>query len=161
MKNKLILLCGGRRMNRISVFDVAGFFLSKNSMTPKKLQKLTYYAEAWHQALLEEPLILDESFQAWVHGPVSPSLYQRYRSYGWNPIPKEETTVNFNEQSLSILESVWETYGDQDGNSLEALTHSEAPWRNARAGLEPNENSNVVISTEDMKNYYKSIYIGG
>ncbi|WP_217588716.1 Panacea domain-containing protein [Lentibacillus saliphilus] len=149
-------------MNRISVLDVANYFLSKNSMTPKKLQKLAYYAEAWHQALLQRPLIEDESFQAWVHGPVAPSLYQKYKTYGWNPIPKtEEATVNFCEESLSILESVWETYGDQDGNSLEALTHSEAPWINARAGLEPNENSNVVISTEDMRNYYRSIYLGG
>lgn len=149
-------------MNRTTVFDVANFFLSKDKMTPKKLQKLTYYAEAWHQALLNRPLIEDESFQAWVHGPVAPSLYQEYKQYGWNPIPKrEEEAVDFNEESSSILESVWETYGDQDGNSLEALTHNEAPWRNARAGLEPNVNSNVVISTEDMKNYYRSIYLGG
>ncbi len=162
MSNNLILLCGGRSMNQISVFDVADFFLSKDSMTPKKLQKLTYYAEAWHQALLEDCLIKDESFQAWVHGPVAPKLYREYRDYGWNPIPKkEETAMDFSEQSLSILESVWETYGDQDGNSLEALTHSELPWRNARVGLAPNENSNVVISIDDMKNYYKSIYIGG
>ncbi len=161
-KSKLILLPGGSRMERTSVFDVASFFLSKESMSPKKLQKLTYYAEAWHQALLNEPLIHDESFQAWVHGPVAPSLYRRYKPFGWSPIPKvEKITAKFNEKTLELLESVWETYGDQDGNSLEALTHSEAPWRNARAGLEPNDNSNVVISTEDMKSYYRSIYIGG
>lgn len=162
MKNtRLIFLNGGKRMNRIGVLDVANFFLSKDSMTPKKLQKLTYYAEAWHQALYQRPLIHDESFQAWVHGPVAPSLYRRYKQYGWNPIPKKEIDIDFDDESISILESVWETYGDQDGNSLEALTHSEAPWRNARAGLEPNDNSNVVISTDDMRNYYRSIYIGG
>lgn len=160
-KRNIFLLCGGRRLGRNTVFDVADFFLSKESMTPKKLQKLTYYAEAWHQALLDKPLIHDESFQAWVHGPVAPSLYHKYKKYGWTPIPTKECTLDFNKESLSILESVWETYGNQDGNSLEALTHAEAPWINARIGLEPDENSNVVISSEDMKKYYKSIYLGG
>lgn len=144
-----------------SVLDVASYFLSLDHMTPKKLQKLTYYAEAWHQALLQRPLI-DESFQAWVHGPVVPSLYQEFKSYGWNQIERRDNPeVAFTNETLEVLESVWETYGDQDGNSLEALTHSEAPWRNARAGIEASENSNVVISTEDMKTYYKSIYLGG
>lgn len=161
MRNTIFLLYGGDKMNRITVLDVASFFLSKDSMTPKKLQKLTYYAEAWHQALLDRHLIHDESFQAWVHGPVAPSLYQKYKKFGWNPIPQEDSHVNFADDSLSVLESVWETYGDQDGNSLEALTHSEFPWINARMGLAPSDNSNVVISVEDMKNYYKSIYLGG
>lgn len=160
----ILLLCGGMNMDRIGIFDVADFFLTKDSMTPKKLQKLSYYAEAWHQALLDKPLIHDESFQAWVHGPVVPKLYQKYKTYGWNPIEKEENEdviKKFDDDSLSILESVWKTYGDQDGNSLEALTHSEPPWRNARAGLDSRTNANNVIAVEDMKKYYKEIYIGG
>lgn len=161
VKIKLMLLLGGDKMDYIGVLDVAEFFLSKESMSPKKLQKLTYYAEAWHQTLLDEPLIHDESFQAWVHGPVAPKLYREYKRFGWNCIPKvDKVTAKFSDKTLELLESVWETYGDQDGNSLEALTHSETPWRNARVGLQPNENSNVVISTEDMRNYYQSIYLG-
>ena len=33
------------------VMDVANWFLSQSSMTHKKLQKLCYYAQAWHCAL--------------------------------------------------------------------------------------------------------------
>lgn len=163
MNNNILLLCGGRNMENIRVFDVADFFLTKESMTPKKLQKLSYYAEAWHQALLDKPLIHDESFQAWVHGPVAPNLYRKYKEYGWRPIPQEKdkgVNERFCDDSLSILESVWETYGDQDGNSLEALTHSELPWRNARVGLDSRTNANNVIAVEDMKKYYQEIYIG-
>ncbi len=148
--------------NTYGVKDVAYFFLNKESMTPKKLQKLVYYAEAWNQALRKLPLINDQSFEAWVHGPVAPRLYQIYKDYGWNPIPKrDDVDLGFDDAALGILESVWETYGDQDGNSLEALTHSELPWINARVGLQSNENSNVVIDAEDMRNYYSSIYLGG
>lgn len=54
-------------MSGIGVVEVSDFFLNKESMSPKKLQKLTYYAEAWHQALLNEKLINDDNFEAWVH----------------------------------------------------------------------------------------------
>lgn len=147
-------------MSGIGVVEVSDFFLNKESMSPKKLQKLTYYAEAWHQALLNEKLINDDNFEAWVHGPVAPTLYQKYKEYGWQKIPKKVTELNFDDNTLEILESVWNTYGNQDGNSLEALTHTEMPWKKARLGFQSNENSQVVISPDGMREYYKSIYIG-
>lgn len=143
------------------ILDIAQWFLSKEPMTPKKLQKLTYYAEAWSNALFERHLISDDNFEAWVHGPVSPKLYNEYRGYKWQEIPeKEDNSSLFNDEDLDLLESVWVTYGHNSANDLEALTHTEAPWRNARAGLNDDESSNKVISTEDMKNYYSRIYIG-
>ena len=36
---------------RYSVFDIANWFLLKEEMTQKKLQKLCYYAQAWCYAL--------------------------------------------------------------------------------------------------------------
>ncbi len=49
---------------KYSYKDISGWFLSKESMTPKKLQKLTYYAEAWANALLGEGILSDTAFQA-------------------------------------------------------------------------------------------------
>lgn len=40
-----------------SVFDIANWFLTKEAMTPKKLQKLVYYYFAWGQALLKRDMI--------------------------------------------------------------------------------------------------------
>lgn len=156
------MMVNPKARNTYRAEEIASFFLNKESMTPKKLQKLTYYAEAWHQALRDRSLIIDESFEAWVHGPVAPGLYQKYKKFGWTPIPRHKNIdVDFDDETLEVLESVWETYGDQDGNSLEALTHSELPWIKARTNLEPNENSNVKINEDDMKSYYRSIYLGG
>lgn len=59
-----------------SVLDVAEWFLHRKSFTHKQLQKLCYYAQAWHCALLNKTLF-DEEIQAWVHGPVCPVLYSR------------------------------------------------------------------------------------
>lgn len=55
---------------------------------------------------------------------------------------------------------MWDTYGNKDGNELEALSHSEKPWREARIGLGEDERGDSVIRTETMKTYYRSIYSG-
>lgn len=145
-----------------SVFCIANWFLSKEAMTPKKLQKLCYYAQAWYLALYNEKLI-DTNFQAWVHGPVCPELYNRYRNYGWTLINQNDLSPcseSLQARDINLLESVWTTYGIYDGQQLESLTHSEAPWINARAGLGIWEQSQNIISDQDMKNFYLSIYIG-
>lgn len=148
-------------MKQYPIEVVANWFLSKESMSPKKLQKITYYAEAWSNALFGCNLINDSKFQAWVHGPVSPELYRKYKSYGWSLIPKNnDSNIELDSETLNLLESVWVTYGDKSANELEALTHLEDPWKNARNNLNDDQPSNALISADDMRNYYKSIYIG-
>lgn len=145
---------------RYSIYDVADWFLSKGAMTHKKLQKLCYYAQAWSYALKNRRLIRAD-FQAWVHGPVSPALYDRFKNFGYDTIRlRGEYKCNMKEEDIELLENVWETYGEQTGNSLEALTHRELPWVEARKGYGQNEKCTVVISPEVMKKYYRSIYVG-
>ena len=148
-------------MKKYSIFNISDWFLSKEAMSPKKLQKLSYYFEAWSYALFNDSLISDTKFEAWVHGPVSPELYSRYKEFGWNDIEQTEDNSDlFDNKALDLLESVWITYGSKSANELEALTHSELPWINARKGLGETEPSNELINAEDMKEYYLSIYIG-
>lgn len=149
-------------MNEYSVFDIANWFLNKSSMSPKKLQKLTYYAQAWSYALYNQTLINDTVFEAWSHGPVSPELYHKYKKYGWRDIDKNSEIVQVDDKAKVLLESVWLTYGDKSANELEALTHQELPWQEARrrAGANCSDRCNEHINVEDMKKYYLSIYSG-
>ena len=125
-----------------SIFDVAEWFLSKSSMTPKKLQKLVYYAYSWTLTLVNEDeeslefrLFEDSIPEAWVHGPVFPELYKEYKDYGWQQIPKYEDEVYYFEEDVEdILEQVFDVYGSLTGNQLETITHQEEPWLNAREG---------------------------
>lgn len=130
-------------------------------MSDKKLQKLSYYAVAWGWALFNRPIVHNDRFEAWVHGPVSPQLYQEYREHGWNKIaaPVKEAHA-FDEEMTNLLESVWAIYGDKSGNELEALTHTEAPWQAARIGLHPDDACHNVISPQTMRQFYLSIYSG-
>jgi uncharacterized phage-associated protein len=58
------------------------------------------------------------------------------------------------EHSQAHLNEVMRIYGKFDGATLERMTHQEAPWRDARKGLAPDEPSNRVITHEAMKKYY-------
>lgn len=141
-----------------SVYDVAKWFLDKQSMTHKKIQKLCYYAQAWHCALLGEPLF-DSEIQAWVHGPVVPALYPVYADYKWLEIPQKEfDDSHMNKQAISVLEAVYATYGEFSGDQLESLTHSEDPWVSVRKGLKPWDSCTAPIVPEAMKVYYRRKY---
>ena len=89
-----------------TVDNVADYFLSKESMSPKKLQKLVYYGYAWTIALLNDTAedihfkLFESDIEAWVHGPVVPELYQKYKDFGWHDIPKVE---NFDESIWLLL----------------------------------------------------------
>lgn len=142
-----------------SVFDVANWFLSKEPMTPKKVQKLCYYYKAWSLALYDEDFLPGADFQAWIHGPVCPELYQRYKDYGWNDIPRyTDNLFPFDERETDVLDSVWVTYGEMSANALEAQTHSQRPWQLAREGYEDYQNCEVVIKPEWMRDFYKQLY---
>lgn len=147
-----------------SVFNVAEWFLSKESMTPKKLQKLVYYAYSWVLALMNEDIddltnkLFDDSCpQAWVHGPVFPELYEEYKKYGWKEIEKNNVSeFNCSEDIEDILNQVYYIYGKFSGNQLESITHQEDPWIKARSGCKPYEISNKVISDKDIYMCYNS-----
>ena len=130
-------------------------------MSHLKLQKLLFYCDAYCLAFFGRELVADK-FEAWVHGPVSPALYDKFKCFSFSSIKLAgDYTPRIASDDIELIESVWETYGDHTGNALEALTHSEPPWIEARAGYAPNERCNVPISLESMKRYYASIYLGG
>lgn len=142
---------------KYSVFDVANWFLCREAMTQKKLQKLCYYAQAWYYALKNQRLMNTE-FQAWTQGPVSPVLYEWFKSFGVAKIKIKGTPkFSFSDEDAVFLCRVWETYGDKTGNALEALSHHEQPWQKARCGYDEGERCTVAISPATMRNFYKFI----
>lgn len=142
-----------------TIFDVAQWFLSKHSMTHKKLQKLCYYAQAWYCALYDGTPFFNEQFEAWVHGPVCKALYSRYADYGWSAIPMTENNdAVFDQQQLDILNAVFDLYDNYNGDQLEEITHRESPWQKQRVGLHEYEPSSNVISVKDMREYYLAEY---
>lgn len=92
----------GREM--ITVLDVARAMLTFESMPHKKLQKLCYYTYAWFLTFYRERLF-NGPFEAWIHGPVHPELYQFYKENGWKPIDQvsRESLANIDEKTYEFL----------------------------------------------------------
>ena len=85
--------------SEINSYNIADFFLTKSELTPKKVQKLVYYAYSWFIAINNqsanqiENILFDEIPEAWIHGPVFPSLYLRFKSFNWNEIPRNKENI--------------------------------------------------------------------
>jgi len=153
-------------MNKISAVDLSKYILAKlGSMSHLKLQKLIYYVEAYHLAYFEESII-EEDFEAWVHGPVVREVWDNYKNFD-SPlfdslelskdearkiIKKIESILT--EDQLDLINDVFRALGEKSSYELERLTHEEKPWREARNGLPGDKNSSNKISKDTMKNFY-------
>lgn len=155
-------------INHKSYTPIADFFIALSNETGSlisnlKLQKLVYYADAWHLANYNEPLI-KEDFQAWVHGPAIPSLYGEYKNFSWQPIVRNDLKSGslagikeqLNPKTVELLEQVCDSYFGLTAYELERLTHNEDPWRKTREGLADDEISERVISKDLIKDYYSA-----
>jgi uncharacterized phage-associated protein len=143
--------------------DVADYILTLSCpeegdlMSNLKIQKLCYYAAGVAAALREDnsqPLF-DEDVQAWLHGPVVPSLYRRFKEHGDGAIPCESIEVeldNFHPSDRFLLESIYENFAQYSGWKLRQMTHDEPPWKNAYV-----EGKNKVITLDSMSDYFKDI----
>lgn len=149
--------------NSDKIMLAAKYFVKKSKEDPEKgldalkLQKLLYYTKAWGMVLKNRQLFPDQ-FQAWVHGPANPKVWQAYREFDFAAPHPEIVAMSFdefNKDEKEVLENIWNVYGKFDGRYLEALTHTEEPWLEARRGLEPSVASQNVISDELMKQYYE------
>lgn len=153
----------------ITAQTVARFFLAFANecgelMTNLKLNKLVYYTQAWHLALLDRPLF-EEQIEAWVHGPVIPELYGEYKRYGYHPILEDNLDLEsmrqqFNVAQQDLLGDIIEVYFPKSAYELEQLTHDEDPWILARNGLKPDVASHNVIEHGVMKRFYAQMKKG-
>jgi uncharacterized phage-associated protein len=138
------------------ILDVARYVLSRDSMTPKKLQKICYYCQGWHLAFTDGSPLFAQNLEAWVHGPVSPDLYSYYKGYRWDIIPTAEYPADgeLTPYQKAVIDEVYKAYGPYSGDDLELLSHSEAPWIKARGDLEPTAPSNNVITLTSMTEFF-------
>jgi uncharacterized phage-associated protein len=138
-----------------SAHDVAAYILYKQegSMSTWKLQKLAYYAQAWH-SVWEGEALFSEPIEAWANGPVVRALYDKHRgkftvtSWQWGK------RGNLTQKQRESIDAVLSFYGDKSGHWLSELTHQEDPWRNARQGLGANERGRKRITLGSLNEYY-------
>lgn len=136
------------------VDDVAAALLEATGpVTTMKLQKLVYYAQAWHLVFSAEPLFGD-TIEAWSQGPVTRSLYEqhrdRYKVAKWSP----GSPARLSPAELETISWVLRKYSGFSAEALSRMTHMETPWQIARGVLADDERSSNPISLDIMRDFY-------
>ena len=145
--------------------DVAKWFInatdreSGDDMTHLKVQKLIYYAQGWSLAYFDTPLFR-ETLEAWVHGPVAPSVWDQFKEFEWKSLPVQRLTRKIAAPHADLLAAVSGKYGIFSAKKLENMTHNEDPWKAARGDLPDHARCRNAISVEHMKHYFKSLMSG-
>ncbi len=139
------------------VVSVAAYVLHKlGYSTTMKLQKIVYYSQAYSLVSRNRPLFT-ERIEAWVNGPVVPELFDLHRgkfviSDGFFG----NAAASMPSDDRAVVDHVVARLGGFSGAELSSLSHSEAPWADARKGLAPTDRCASVISLESMRSYYSS-----
>ena len=116
-----------------------------------KLQKLLYFSQRETFAILNQPLF-NEVFEGWKYGPVSREIRTVFTEDGINA-----QTEDIKSESKYIINNIIQEYGALASWKLRALTHKETSWLNSRKGLKKEENGNVKIKMEDIREDAKKV----
>lgn len=120
-------------------------------MSNMKLQKMLYYQQGFHLAMFGIPLF-NEDIEAWMYGPVVPSVYNHYKEHGRKGIqPDENRIFNFqDDKEEALFFEVCRVYGKYTASGLMNMTHQESPWKSTKTG------EGNVISKEKMQTFFKT-----
>lgn len=156
-----------KKISRIDSDHLVNYILVKGgAMSHLKIQKILFYIQAYHLAYFDEPII-DDEFQAWVHGPVSRKIYNSAKDLsilhtelkfvlddGETP-PENIVNETLNSSQIELVNDVIDELKGLSGLQLENMTHSEDPWIYARRGYEPGQRCEVIIQKEMIRDFYK------
>ncbi len=138
----------------VHALDVAQYFLSKANtegdlITNLKMQKLLYYAQAWHLVNFDRPLF-SETIEAWNLGPVVANVYREFKQFGAGPIVYSETGREaeiFTPPQIEYLDEFYGIFIPFAAHQLVNASHNEKPWMEAI-------HTTKIITNDCMKSFY-------
>lgn len=141
----------------IDPLAVAAYFIRADQerdepdVTPMKLEKLIYFAQAHYLAATRHRMF-DADVEAWEHGPAVTAVWKEFT--GRQIIcPEAHDPVMLRDVPPDVedfLDRVWDKYGDLSATQLRKLTHRQAPWKDHFV----DGHRHTVIPDEDMASYF-------
>lgn len=110
-----------------------------------KLHKLLYFAQRESLIQDKEPLF-DGVFYGWKFGPVLKEVRSAVRDDSLCRTVPEDVSLRIKH----VMDKVFNEYAAKDSWSLSRLTHGELAWKNSRAGISEDANSDNPMKLEDI-----------
>lgn len=138
-----------------SIMDVSNYILHQHGpMSPMKLQKLCYYAQAWSLVWNSQEMFSEE-FEAWKTGPVCRELFlqtqERFRITA-NVFPGQADSLSADQKDT--IDRVIEYYGKHDAQWLGRLAQMEDPWKEATDHIRNPSPSAAIVTKDSTAKYY-------
>lgn len=146
------------------VLDVSRFVINycndrNYDISNLRLQKLLYFIQAYYLGVKKRTALFKEDFEAWDFGPVVPCVYQEYKAFGGNDIPKINQyfkgvkLVKYDGNIISKTDKnniahVIDMFKNVSTSKLVSITHGQDPWINAYNSLDK------TIHKKDIKKYF-------
>lgn len=130
--------------------------LSGWNITNLKLQKMLYISHLYYLGNKGEALISEE-FEAWLYGPVLPSLYHKTKEFADRPVGNifsNLASYNDNEE-LKFIEETYKKISNHSAWDLVLMTHLKGgAWEK---NFDENE-KHTKIPNADILEEYKKFY---
>ncbi|WP_410658402.1 Panacea domain-containing protein [Amycolatopsis sp. lyj-112] len=142
----------------LSADEVASVIIARSGswVDSMRLQKLLYYAQAWHLAITDQPLF-PEQIKAWKDGPVVPQVWHSRKDQTTRRAADQVVDgIELDDMTSDLVDLVIRSYGSMSGEELSALTHVEQPWQEARGDLPEDAECRTPINTQAIAQYYRA-----
>ncbi len=132
-----------------------------------RIHKLVYFAHGLYFATRSEPLI-EEQLEAWVWGPIFPSLYWRLLGMDFNKVMTQEAAIQ-DDDIREFIEGIEKSTRPFNTDRLSLIAHErKSPWYNAVTKetesddisveyLEKELPPGVVIERESIRSYFADL----
>jgi uncharacterized phage-associated protein len=153
---------------------VANFFLdladqNRTDLTQMAVLKLLYFAQGWHLAKSNTPLVLQD-FEAWQFGPVIKIVRDEFAKFGDGAIRGRATRFDLikgqrsvvaptlAEEDQTFVTSIFSAYVGFDAWQLSELTHEAgSPWDRMWNSNVPIGRLGLRIRNEDIRDHFAGI----
>lgn len=136
------------------IFAVSKYILEKTgSISTMTLEKLAYYCLVWSLVWYDKPLFPNK-FQAWRRGPVCKELFDSHRGRRVISARMINSSHELSQDEKKIVDCILAVYGNENGDFLSELTHTEKPWKVTRGNLPENANCEREIENELIRKSY-------
>lgn len=120
---------------------------------PLRYMKLLYLSHAFHLLLGEKSFLGKDLFEAWMHGPVLPELYEDFSGDGSYEFMAQlgAGVPKLSSVTAEVLEFVWNRYGGLSAWDLISVTHTGGgPWD---SNYEGHRRPNTIPDSDILEHY--------